>query len=190
MIEQEHSIVTVKYKKKVPVLIQESRIPLVERVGKYRDFTFYVVAYDGWRCGYVQIPKYNPFYGYNYSGYTTFIFSHDKGHRFRTLRNKSIEEIIDVHGGVTFTGEFRDTKRGELGWLMGFDCHHAYDALDPKIMNKAEYDAYPAFLRDEGSIKTATYVSQECKNMIDQIILYSKIIKRNAKNIRKIKENL
>ena len=57
---------------------------------------------DHWYCGYVQIPKDNPFYGMDY---------------------ELLEPFISVHGGLTFSGEIEEID----GYLIGFDCAHADD---------------------------------------------------------------
>lgn len=54
-------------------------------------------------CGYVEIPRNHPWHGVEF---------YDKP-----------EDIIDIHGGITYSG---DLKR-EGKWYLGFDCGHAFD---------------------------------------------------------------
>ena len=77
-----------------------------------------------WYCGYVVIPK---------------------GHKYYYMGYGEIEEEIDVHGGLTFSGELD----GVDGYLLGFDCGHAFD-------NPVDQDA--------------SYTLSECKRMVDQLI--------------------
>ena len=80
--------------------------------------------YNHWYCGYVAIPE---------------------GDRFYEIDEDS--ELLDelsVHGGVSFVG----CLDGIDGFLIGFDCNHAYD--DP-------------FEQD------IMYVAEECMSLIKQI---------------------
>lgn len=56
-------------------------------------------------CGYVNIPKENPAYG---------------------IKNEMDvpHEWQDVHGGITFSGEYPALGPG---WWLGFDCNHLSD---------------------------------------------------------------
>lgn len=80
--------------------------------------------YDYWYCGYVEIPKDHKYYGVDYT---------------------EILDDFDVHGGLTFSGELRDTN----GFFLGFDCNHYGD--NPRIQD------------DE-------YTLVECIKLVDQIV--------------------
>ena len=75
-----------------------------------------------WFCGYVEIPRGHEFYKVDYSD----IYD------------------IEVHGGLTFSGRFRENGT----YYIGFDCKHALD-------NSIEQDA--------------EYVEKECRYLIDQL---------------------
>ena len=77
-----------------------------------------------WYCGYVVIPEDHPYYGLDY---------------------EEVEDDIDVHGGLTFSGEFEDVD----GFLLGFDCAHAGD--NPEVQDEE-------------------YTLSECMSLVDQII--------------------
>lgn len=86
-----------------------------------------------WYCGYVVIPEDHPFYGLDY---------------------EEVEEDIDVHGGLTFSGEFEDVD----GFLVGFDCAHAGD--NPEVQDEE-------------------YTLSECKKLVDQLIEMEALSKTN-----------
>jgi len=76
-------------------------------------------------------------------------------------------EILDglrVHGGVTFNQE----------GVIGFDCHHSWDALDMDIMGELEKqthrECYDSYLFPEARVRYCEYVEQECKGLIDQLL--------------------
>lgn len=77
-----------------------------------------------WYCGYVVIPEDHPCYGLDY---------------------EVVEDDIDVHGGLTFSGTFEDID----GFLLGFDCAHAGD--NPEVQDEE-------------------YTLSECKSLVDQLI--------------------
>ena len=62
-----------------------------------------------WYCGYVQIPSNHPLYEIPYP---------------------NIEDDIDCHGGLTYSGMHKD------GWWIGFDCNHCDDNI---IKNGSSY---------------------------------------------------
>lgn len=66
---------------------------------------FKLLPSSGWGNGYVGVTKESPLYGLDYS---------------------KIDENIDVHGGLTYSG-----KQGNF-WLFGFDTLHIYS----RSMNK------------------------------------------------------
>lgn len=88
--------------------------------------------YSNWYCGYAVIPEDHPFYGADYD---------------------DVEGDVDVHGGLTFSGELD----GIDGFLLGFDCNHYGDS--PEVQDEE-------------------YTLSECKRLVDQLI---EIDKRNWK---------
>lgn len=114
-------------------------IQRIVRKEDYRDYTIIVKKFyeDGfipnfidtgvnntWYCGYAVIPEDHPFYG----------MDHD-----------DVEVNINVHGGLTFSGEIEDID----GYLLGFDCRHYGDS---------------PYVQDE------EYTLSECKRLVDQLI--------------------
>ena len=109
-------------------------------VKKYQENSIYPLfgdtsGFTTWYCGYAVIPEDHQFYGLDY---------------------EEVEEDIDVHGGLTFSGEFEDVD----GFLLGFDCNHAWD--DPGVQDEE-------------------YTLSECKKLVDQLIEIDK--KEWKKNI-------
>lgn len=115
----------------------------IVKIGTYNGFAYIIrkidscvpVEYkplflgtDYWFCGYVNIPKSHPFYQKNYDEITC---------------------EIDVHGGLTFSGELN----GMSGYWIGFDCNH--------------YD-------DNHFIQNETYTIGECIKLIEQLISIKK----------------
>jgi len=98
-------------------------------------------------CGYVELPEKHKLYGIDY-------YEYDKG-----------INTIDVHGGVTYTGEIRFKQQNyTIDYVVGFDCAHAGD-YSPyflpflgmnKIIGNERY-------------KNIEYVTNECKKLAKQL---------------------
>ena len=124
----------------------------IERSGRYKGFSWVVLALSAWRCGYVKIPKAHQHYKAAASG------DYD-----------SIS--IDCHGGLTFAGGLESI--GKSGAWIGFDCVHLGDAYDLKLAkeNNVEH-IYKGWL--DGIVRDADYVECECKKIVDQLSNLSK----------------
>lgn len=98
-------------------------------------------------CGYVELPKEHKLYGKDY------------------MDNEEIFNEIDVHGGVTYTGEIRFKQQDyTIDYVVGFDCAHAGDyspyflpflGMNKRIANE--------------TYKDIEYVTNECKNLAKQL---------------------
>lgn len=97
---------------------------IVRRIWFENSIVFFGIPDNEWYCGYVVIPK---------------------GHKYYNVDYNKIENEIDVHGGLTFSGKLK----GIDGYLLGFDCNHYSD-------NPVDQDA--------------SYTLSECKRMVDQLI--------------------
>lgn len=60
---------------------------------------------------------------------------------------------LHVHGGITFQGELKDNE----GFWIGFDCEHYRDFV-PNMSSL-----------HEGTYRNMAYVTQELKQLVDQI---------------------
>lgn len=97
-------------------------------------------------CGYVELPKEHKLYGKDY------------------INNEEIFNEIDVHGGVTYTGEIRFKQQNyTIEYVVGFDCGHAGDyspySWSTAISKALPYETY----------KDIEYVTNECKNLAKQL---------------------
>ena len=88
---------------------------VVEKIFDHKDLKCVVTfGSNGWRCGYVGIPRSHKFYGKKYT---------------------EIESQIDYgdcHGGLTFSSRSMGEKypiESDL-WWFGFDCAHYGDGKD------------------------------------------------------------
>jgi hypothetical protein len=73
---------------------------------------------------------------------------------------------IDVHGGITYS---RDSENSYLpdGWWVGFDCIHSGDEKDVNAVK--EVFGYDIECDGYGVVRSAEYVENECKKLIDQL---------------------
>lgn len=127
---------------------------------------------SSWFCGYVNISKSNSLFGKNYNekcgkkladdtmigkrGIIPVMFSGEKN-----LKNPKIELYFDVHGGITFAGDFDNKDE----WWFGFDCAHCDD-------NPEKCDL--------------KYVGDECERLSEQLLKFEKKEKRDGKSGRSI----
>lgn len=125
---------------------------IVEGGGFYNGYEYLTVFNDlGFRCGYVAISKNHPLY---------------------TAEDDRISELA-MHGGCTyFDAQLTDSDCSDK-WI-GFDCGHFLDENDMEALaehfpKKAEI--YKNIIaRGSGVVRTAEYVAQECKGIIDQLV--------------------
>lgn len=118
----------------------------------------------GHRCGYVGVPK---------------------GHKFYGTDCGNIYDELDVNGGLTYSDGGKGSEypiKSNLWWL-GFDCGHCWDGRDlelareyfkenkvlvGQIERQIEMEhMFPTY--EYGSIKSLSYVVNECESLVDQI---------------------
>lgn len=96
----------------------------------------------GHLCGYVRIPRHHTLY-------------------LKSRRIKA-EQHIQVHGGITFTGEMRRQGGGKRpGRWIGFDCAHAWD-LVPGLLRHRGISA-------ENAYRDIAYVTNQVERMARQV---------------------
>ena len=71
---------------------------------------------------------------------------------------------IECHGGITFGPE---ELKGETGIFIGFDTAHYLDYMPFMIMMTRSGQMENI---DEGTYKDITYVRNECKQIVEQLI--------------------
>lgn len=84
-------------------------IAFIREITWTKNWTF--KSEHGWGNGYVALPSTHPFYGLDYN---------------------EINEHVNVHGGLTFSGSY--TYEDKVYWLIGFDTMHGFD--NPEDSNK------------------------------------------------------
>lgn len=134
----------------------------IEGGGIYKHYEYLIVfVKTGHRCGYVAIPS-----------------SHSAYHK------KEDYPDYYVHGGITYFGEsrFEDLTGGHKcddKWL-GFDAIHGGDIYDIATVEKYfGENEWVRFMKREpnfsfcwdGSVKDYAYMENECKKLIDQLII-------------------
>ncbi len=125
----------------------------------YKGFEYWILRPHYWEnrytvdylkyfhlCGYVVIPKKSKYY----------------------IDDSKCSYNVECHGGLTYAGS---REHFDIEFCIGFDCNHLDDAgsfnlsLYSLESNKSEREFY------EGeTYKTANYVEQECKSIINQLI--------------------
>lgn len=100
--------------------------------------------------------------GDHHCGYVGF----DKDHILYNVGYQDLEEIIEVHGGLTFSGkqeEFKDQ------WWLGFDCAHYGDrCLMPEVPSAMKRLLHGNVFRDS-VFRDAEYVEKQCENLAYQL---------------------
>ena len=122
-------------------------------------YSFLILKNDtlGTLCGYVGIPESHIFYRKHYNQYL------DECSDYIVYRKgegqSSIESLLSVHGGVTFTGNTLEGMDPHL-WYIGFDCAHAGDLILYLPLNIRSWDDV---FRDE------IYVMKELESLLEQL---------------------
>jgi hypothetical protein len=124
------------------------------------------------RCGYVGVPQDHPFHGLGYQDQTDRItqeqaqhseigkkgfmiaFTASVGSDGDDLVRRSLNVVIDVHGGITFSNKFRLPDVDPDLWWFGFDCAHSGDG---NIGSTSD------------PVRSEEYVVAECESMAKQI---------------------
>ena len=104
----------------------------------------------GHRSGYIEIPEDHFLYGKHYS---------------------EIDDIVDVHGGWTYSGYTRDNypaKASSKSWWIGFDTAHWGDAKDIELIKTfGDAETIKSFIEIAelfskfGAVRTTEYVENE-----------------------------
>ncbi len=114
----------------------------------------------GHRCGYIEIPV---------------------GHKLHSKDYSDIDELIDVHGGWTYSeynGEaYPYPVESDINsWWIGFDCAHYCDGKDLELikqLNNSEYFEHCINMNrlfpDKAPVRTKEYVENQLREAVEQI---------------------
>ena len=131
---------------------------IIEEEGTYRGFDYFVSlnSTQGYRCGYVVLPENHPFIG---------------------------RELLEIHEEVMSVNiTFRGHLGNHDGYVIGWDHHHNWDAIDEEaiIEHNPEKtpDEFHEMLEFARSFGTNDYsmpatkgnVVKECNECIDELI--------------------
>lgn len=173
---------------------------IVEKEFDYKGYKCVTTFGDmGFRCGYVGVDKNCSLYGKGMHSEINCKFKDMNvplGKRsVLTLftapdsedKNVCLDLYFDVHGSISFAEGGKESKypiESDLWWL-GFDCGHAGDGKDLEmvdalwgsdgrikmrlVLEKKMDEMYGP--RDE-VVRDLDYVINECKSLVDQIIVY------------------
>ena len=109
----------------------------------------------GHRCGYVGVPKGNPLHGKDYFD--------------PALAG------VECHGGLTYSGGRNYPVLNDDGlWWFGFDCDHAWDAIDidalkSKFPDSSHLDLAELPWKREGHVWTQQEVENECRRLVQEL---------------------
>jgi hypothetical protein len=95
-------------------------------------------------CGYVAVPVDHPW------------------HVLLALHDFSFD--VDVHGGVTFAGQFDGPD-----WWIGFDCGHAFDYMPATVAELRRIGVEPAPLFADAHYWTVDEVVAEVARLAEQV---------------------
>lgn len=76
---------------------------------------------------------------------------------------------LECHGGITFEDDLSRIIPVESGYYVGFDCNH-YRDLAPFVNDRMRAAGIEPSSIDDGIWRTESYVVDNCKSMIDQLI--------------------
>lgn len=130
---------------------------VVEKVFEHNGFVCVVAMMDmGHRCGYVGVPKSHKYYGKDYT---------------------RIEQYIDCHGGLTYSGDrnYPLADRNDL-WWFGWDYAHLYDGIDWESFEK-NFDSETVNRKRKWTFGNEYYdyaysieeVEEDCKSVAEQL---------------------
>lgn len=121
--------------------------------------------------GYVGVPKNHPWYGIDYNqclrgcegnpnpinpSVISYPCTWESDH-------KSPEKLIDVHGGLTFSGMGDGKLRSAAYWWFGFDCAHGWDLIPGllQILGREQ--------REHETYRNFAYVRAQIKSLAEQL---------------------
>ena len=128
-----------------------------------------------------QIDHPNRFFEDTYQDYKYVVYQHQFGHLngYVLLKEDDDREKasnLECHGGITFEDDLSQIILVESGHWVGFDCNHWNDRapfLEDRLREVDRLGLVEPFVpyTDEPRFwRTESYVVDNCKSMIDQLI--------------------
>jgi hypothetical protein len=108
------------------------------------------LTHGAW-CGYADVPR-AMWIKFNRNRFDTMI--------------ESIEQLITVHGGVTYDEYILDKNARRVG----FDCAHGGDKMPKITANQKSYSIYGEVVITNEVYRDLAFVIAECESMVDQIL--------------------
>jgi len=135
-------------------------------------------------CGYVGLPKWHPYYGKDYN--ECLLGCGGEVSDFPPMKKRdiynwnctyekdhpSLEKLIRVHGGLTFSQQGDGERWDKDLWWLGFDCAHAWDLI-PGMYEKYGGVLPEKFMhleRDE-VYRNIEYLTEEVKHLAEQLTI-------------------
>jgi hypothetical protein len=131
---------------------------------------------------------------FEYKGYPCVVLFQSIGFRTRYvgIRSKKAINCEDIicHGGITYVeNHLYGQKDQDILWI-GFDCGHCFDGYDTEkikeyykddeqVMN--QFAIMQMFFEEQNKeleVRTLEYVEEECKKIVEQLILLEKEVER------------
>lgn len=141
------------------------------------------------RCGYVGVPPGHQLHGVGYSQQTDLISQivanssklgkksplllliGTVGSDGEGLLRRSLDVVVDVHGGLTYSGGSSTYPAASDGlWWFGFDCAHAGDGEIESQVYESEgvFTICPSSVFSE-EVRSEEYVVKECESLASQL---------------------
>ena len=144
-------------------------------------------------CGYAGVTSEHPWFHIGYAESVAGVCLHAKHTDSKYVpycsECKCPEDLLEVHGGLTYTGECQkgpveevvchtplDGEEDDV-WWFGFDCSHAGD-ISPEMEAtfarlQREDDAFPR-VPSFGTYRTLEYVVNEVRSLAAQLAAYAR----------------
>lgn len=121
-----------------------------------------------------QIDHPNRFFEDTYRDYKYVVYQHQFGHLngYVLLKEDDDREKasnLECHGGITFEDDLSRIITVGSGYYVGFDCNH-YRDLAPFVNDRMRAASIEPSSIDNRIWRTESYVVDNCKLMIDQLI--------------------
>jgi len=155
---------------------------------KASGLTCFIYRFKPWGywCGYVGVPKSHKLYGLDYQKPSKALKSLWEKRKRQKVNIKRLglgvltnilfgelkpspENIFDVHGGITFSGQHRVWKLDNK-WFFGFDtCHHGDLNLSLILSSRNPEEELKEWENFGHTYKTKEYVIRETEKLAYQI---------------------